>query len=123
MAKSEPKLTSRTTTAAAMPIAVAEPSVGRCVSSIAAPPSSTCNRGERADSAVAITAFTSLVGSASPRSSKRTIAKPIARFREIWFGAAYGLTTPVTCGSRLIRASTRRTAARTERASTVPARA
>ena len=54
IASSDPKLSSRTTTAAASPTIMLEPTAVRCDCSIAGPPSSTWSAGERAVSAVEI---------------------------------------------------------------------
>jgi hypothetical protein len=55
IATNEPKLINRITIAAATPTTVANPIPPDWVCSIAWPPSSTCNAGERADSAVEMT--------------------------------------------------------------------
>ncbi len=87
--------------AATRPTRVAAPSDGRWTCWIAWPPSSTWSPGERAASALEITRFTAAVGSSFARWSKFTVAKAMLPSFDTALApaAAYGLVTPVTCGS------------------------
>jgi hypothetical protein len=82
-ATNEPNVTSRTTIAAARPIAVAAPRDGRWASWMARPPSSTSRSGVRAARATPITRLTAAVGSASGRWSKVTVANAVCWSAEI----------------------------------------
>ncbi len=77
IASSEPKLSSNTTTAAMRPTPVAKPRLGCWTCLIASPPSSTCNAGELAASALWITRLIARFGSSFARWSNATEAKPI----------------------------------------------
>src|SRR6266508_5388730 len=124
IASKEPKLSSSTMTAALRPTAVAKPRLGCWACLIASPPSSTCKAGERAAWALSITRSIEALGSSFARWSNSTVAKPIVPSLERAFApAAYGPTTPATCGSRPIRPSSGAMTARAEASPSLPVRA
>ena len=75
MATNEPKVSSSTTIAATIPIAVAAPSGGSWTCWMAWPPSSTWTALEPAPRATEITRLTASLGSSLARWSKLTVAK------------------------------------------------